>query len=168
MCLAGAVQYVVVLVMTVGIARKFHPCRAHTVCTPLARTPHTLVCYLFHSPSLSTATLSCLRSAPLHSRIIAVVRRCGGAVFQLSKMGDSSGPNTELYGVALLVGSLVLDGLCGPTQERVHGEFPCSNLAFMFINNLHAMFIVGVPLVLSSQLVEGVRRHRPLRLRSLP
>jgi hypothetical protein len=48
-------------------------------------------------------------------------------------MLSSSGPSTEMYGVLLLLASLVLDGVCGPTQERVHREFPCSNLAFMFL-----------------------------------
>jgi hypothetical protein len=48
-------------------------------------------------------------------------------------MLSSSGPSTEVYGVLLLLGSLALDGVCGPTQERVHRQFPCSNLAFMFL-----------------------------------
>ena len=72
------------------------------------------------------------------------------------------GPNTELYGVALLLASLALDGLCGPSQERIHAQFPCSNLAFMFINNFHAMFLVGIPLILTSQLFEGVRAYSAL------
>ena len=76
-------------------------------------------------------------------------------MFQASKMHDG-GPSTELYGVALLFASLVLDGVCGPTQERVHKQFPCSNLAFMFLNNLHAIGVVGLPMLLSSQLTDGV------------
>ena len=88
-----------------------------------------------------------------------VAMTAGVAMFQLTRVrsGKADGPSTELYGVLLLGGSLALDGLTGPTQERTHKKYPCSNLSFMLLNNLHAGVVVGVPLVLSNQLIDGVQ-----------
>lgn len=94
---------------------------------------------------------------PTSKYVVVLVMTLGISLFQGSKMLSSSGPSTEMYGVLLLLASLVLDGVCGPTQERVHREFPCSNLAFMFLNNLHAVGVLGLPLLLTHQLVEGVQ-----------
>jgi len=64
---------------------------------------------------------------------------------------------TSLWGVALLLGSLLLDGITGPFQDELVGKYRPSSQAMMFQTNLWAVIYMGVGLILFGQGITGVQ-----------
>jgi len=69
---------------------------------------------------------------------------------------STSGTQTSVYGIVLLLGSLALDGITGPFQDDLVKHYRPSAQAMMFYTNLWATIYTGIALIFTGQGVEGV------------
>lgn len=79
---------------------------------------------------------------PWQKYALVALMTAGVAGFQLSK-ASSGKPDKEssMLGVVLLLGSLAMDGVTGPMQQKLNKQFKPSNVAFMTLTNLYAVAI---------------------------
>ena len=79
----------------------------------------------------------------------------GIAVFQWkAEKSEKPGKESSLFGIGLLLFSLLLDGLTGPRQKSILSESKCSGTQMMFLCNFYALVLVLAGLF--SQFGEGL------------
>lgn len=78
------------------------------------------------------------------SQYLRVLLLCLGVfLFSLNK-NASKAANSQVYGIILLVASLLMDGLTGPLQERLVQDKKISTYEIMFFQNLFAVSYVSL------------------------
>lgn len=89
----------------------------------------------------------------------------GLAFFQVFKSNQDAESSNSIIGVLLLFFSLFLDGLVGPTQEKIVAEHHPSTHQMMFHMNFHATLMTIVLLLITGETTDAISfcmRHKEL------
>ncbi|KAJ1475649.1 hypothetical protein T484DRAFT_1827562, partial [Baffinella frigidus] len=63
--------------------------------------------------------------------------------FKKASKGGSKAANRQVVGLLMALGSLLMDGFVGPTQEEIFSRFNSSTHQMMYYTNMWALLLLG-------------------------